>query len=86
MDIEAILKEEEELSKIVYIEDGFIIFKGCGVDHSFEYTISLLRCSTHQAILKWSYHLTEKTWITIPMLNRFIILATQEHNLRISLY
>ncbi|HGM6756491.1 hypothetical protein ACUNIY_24545 [Serratia sp. IR-2025] len=64
------------MTEQVRIEGEYIV-----INVSYEYNISLQACSTHQQILHWAWHLTEKTWMTTTALRRFIELACGYHKL-----
>ncbi|EOM1107950.1 hypothetical protein IMR62_004782, partial [Escherichia coli] len=53
----------------------------CGINVAYEYNIPLSTCSTHQQILNWVWHLTEKTWMTQNVTRRFIEVACGYHKL-----
>jgi hypothetical protein len=64
------------LAEQVKIVDDYIIINVC-----YEYPISLDTCTTHEGILHWAWHLTEKTWMTNEVLRRFIELACRHAGL-----
>lgn len=70
------MEREEELQKMVYVEEGHIV-----INVHYEYNIELGRCDTHAKIVAWAIHLTEKTWMTQEVLRRFMHLAMAEHGL-----
>ena len=63
--------EAEALSKQCYIDDDYVV-----LDEG-RYQIRVNRCATPEAILGWVYHLGEKTWVTAPILRRFVALTTR---------
>lgn len=69
-------EKQAELNKMVYIEEGHIV-----INVHYEYNVPLDRCDTHEKILAWALHLTEKTWMTMDVLERFIRLAMAQHGL-----
>jgi hypothetical protein len=82
------LMSMDELEK-QYKEHRRALEKQCYVDGedivinlADEYCVPLSRCSTPEAILGWVQHLAEKTWITVPVIERFIQLATQHHGIK----
>jgi hypothetical protein len=76
---EEMLAHGEQLSQQVSIQDGYLV-----INVAFEYPIELARCDTHAKILAWVVQLTDKTWITPEVVQRFIYLATQHHGLDLS--
>jgi hypothetical protein len=70
---------DERLSKQVSIQDGYIV-----INVAYEYPIELARCDTHAKILAWVVQLTDKTWITPEVVQRFVYLAVQQHGLDLS--
>lgn len=68
-----------ELHRICHIDRGYIVFK---IGDDAEYEIALSRCDTYQKILWWTFHLTEKNWMTVPLLRHFIRLACSHHGLK----
>jgi hypothetical protein len=70
------INEEKLLQSQVYVEDGHLI-----IDAGYEYAIELNRCNTNDKILGWVNQLSEKTWMTFPMLRRFIHLAQSTNGL-----
>lgn len=74
--VNSIIEEEKTLSEQVQIIEGHIV-----INVAYEYNISLDSCSTHQQILNWVWHLTEKTWMTQKVTRRFIEVACCHHKL-----
>jgi len=72
------LEEKKELARIVSIKEGHIV-----INMGFEYNISLKTISSEKDVLKWAHHLCEKTWLTIPVLRRFIEVAMSETGLKL---
>jgi hypothetical protein len=46
-----------------------------------DYPIGLGRCDTHEKIVGWVLHLSEKRWITVLMIEMFILTACDRHGL-----
>jgi hypothetical protein len=69
---------QEELERIVSIQGDHIVINVC-----YEYNISLSECTTHEQILRWVYHLCGKTWMTPPVLERFIAVACRANELEL---
>lgn len=67
---------EERLQRQVFLKDEHIVI--C-VD--YEYNIPLDACRTHKDILAWVLQLAEKTWMTMDVMERFILVACQEAGL-----
>lgn len=42
----------------------------------FDYDIALSRCSTPEKILQWVSHLSQKTWVTTEIIERFVAVAS----------
>lgn len=74
--VNSIIEEEKKLSEQVQIIEGHIV-----INVAYEYNIPLNSCSTHQQILHWVWHLTEKTWMTQKVTRRFIEVACGYHKL-----
>jgi hypothetical protein len=70
------LESDSLLAEQVKIVDDYIVINVC-----YEYTIPLATCSTHEEILHWVWHLTEKTWMTTEVLRYFIALACERAGL-----
>jgi hypothetical protein len=66
-----------ELERHVRIEDGCIVFTDAQ-----GYSISLDRVGDEAAILRWTYHLASKPWVTLPILKHFILLCCEHHHLK----
>jgi hypothetical protein len=67
----------------VYVDGEYIVFK---IPEDFadeDYEVALDRCSTPEAIHEWVRHLKPKKWVTEPMIQRFVQLATQHHGISI---
>ncbi|WP_158755343.1 hypothetical protein [Dyella sp. S184] len=77
-DFEKYKKHFEELAKTVLVKDGHIV-----INVHNEYNIALSSCNTHEKILGWVFHLTEKTWISRDVLRRFILVACHENGLKV---
>ena len=72
--LEELGEESAKLAEQCYIEgDAIVLSVGS------EYVIKLDRCSTPEALLEWVFHLTEKMWMTIPLMGRFVDLAAGHH-------
>lgn len=71
-----------KMEKAVFIDEGHIIIKvelDGGQLH--EYDIEVTRCDTPEKILAWCEHLTEKTWMNLPLMRRFIYVAHDANGL-----
>lgn len=68
-----------ELDRVCRIESGYIVFK---TDEVGEYEIALSRCDTYEKIVWWTFALSEKNWMTLPVLRHFIRLACSHHGLQ----
>ena len=73
---EAAKAERAEVERHVSIADGHIVF----ADEQ-GYTIAVDRVATEDAILRWTYHLANKPWMTLPILKHFIRLCCEHHHL-----
>jgi hypothetical protein len=62
--------------KVVYVTADEIV-----IDVGHQYKIALWRCSTQERILCWAAHLTEKHWMTMPIMRKFIRLCQKAHGL-----
>ncbi len=69
-------KHDALLNKQVFFADDHIV-----INVEYEYNIALSRCNTESKILSWVHHLTEKTWMTNEVMERFIEMACEAHNL-----
>jgi hypothetical protein len=65
------LTDLERRRNLVTADEGCITIHG-----PFEYEIELARCATAVAILQWVRHLSEKTWVTTEMIERFVDVAS----------
>jgi hypothetical protein len=63
---EAAKAERAEVERHVSIADGHIVF----ADEQ-GYTIAVDRVATEDAILRWTYHLANKPWMTLPISQAF---------------
>jgi hypothetical protein len=61
---------QDPVSRQCVIEEDMIVFTSPA-----RYEIRLDRCATAEQILSWVNHLAEKSWVTTPLLRRFIHLA-----------
>lgn len=81
-DIESIRKRAEEtreyLNKAVQVIDGYIV-----INVAYEYDIPIKECGTAERILGWVLQLSEKTWMTMEVLNRFVHVAAREAGVKI---
>jgi hypothetical protein len=78
-DLEKVYREHErDLSEKCYMDGEDIV-----INLADEYRVALSRCSTPAAILGWVDQLTQKTWITVPVIQRFVQLATEHHRITI---
>ena len=75
---EEMLQHEEQLRKQVYV-DGELLT----INVKYEYQIELARCDTLEKILAWVVHLSEKTWISPDVLERFVHVACRHHGLKL---
>jgi hypothetical protein len=67
----------------VYVDGEYIVFRLPEDCLDEDYHIALDRCSTPEAILQWVRHLKPKYWVTEPMIQRFVQLATEHHGIDI---
>ena len=75
---ENFIQSTQEDSEQVKIDGNDILISICSGE---PYLIALARCDTHDKILSWVQQLTEKTWMTLPALNRFIQIAQSHYGL-----
>jgi hypothetical protein len=73
-----LMRHIERLNQQCYVDGDHII-----INAGFEYPIALNRCDTTEKRLSWSFHLTEKTWMTTEVLRRFIDLVVMTNNIPI---
>lgn len=73
---EAYKKEQAELEVIVSIQGDYITITKGGV-----YDIPLAGCDTYKKIVAWTIQLTDKSWMSAQIVNRFVKLALEAHNL-----
>lgn len=71
--------ETEKIKALCWLEDGFVVLRTSGAD----YDIPLARCTNAEHLLGWVYQLSQKTWVTVPQLNRFITIVSQKQNISI---
>ena len=63
----------------VFIDnDGDIVFK---LPTGSIYEIEKTRCNTFPKIIGWVMHMTEKNWVTIEAIRKFIYLAAETNGL-----
>jgi hypothetical protein len=70
------IETENRLQKQVSVKEGHIV-----INVTYEYNIALDTCQSYKNILSWVLHLTEKTWMTTEVLERFIRVACHEAGL-----
>jgi len=75
--VELSIREKKELARLCRIEGDFFIFDAYGT----KYEVPLSECDSYPGILRWVEHLSQKSWITLPVLMRFIYLAREHHGL-----
>ncbi|CNK98437.1 hypothetical protein [Yersinia aldovae] len=76
--IKEIREEDERLARQIYIQDGYIT-----INVAYEYNISLEACATHEALLGWVVHLSDKTWMDLDLMKHFIQIAAHANKLEI---
>lgn len=72
IDAQEYMRREEELSRIVSVDDTHIVFHIPGDHIDGHYEIALSTCKTGEQIVSWIFHLTEKQWVDRDILRRFI--------------
>lgn len=77
LDTQDYLRREEELSRIVTINDNCIIFHIPGEHIDSEYDIALSSCKTAEQLVSWVFHLSGKQWVDRDILRRFIKIASE---------
>jgi hypothetical protein len=77
--LDEMFRNEERLAKQVFVKDKVLV-----INVKYEYRIELSRCDTHEKILAWAVHLSEKNWMDMDVLMRFIYVACKENNLKIT--
>lgn len=70
-----ILQREKEMDEFFEVDDDYITL--CGYYH-----IEKNRCANYESILNWVLHLSEKNWMDMPKLNRFIKIACASNGLK----
>lgn len=69
-------QREKELQKIIYVEGDTIT-----INAAYEYHIPVGRCCTHEKILSWVLHLSEKEWMDLELMERFVNVALSVNNM-----
>ncbi len=64
------------LISTLILNEEFLQLKG-------EVQISLKTISSEKDVLDWAHHICEKTWMTVPVLRRFIEVAVRESGLKL---
>lgn len=73
--MDAARKQRELMAKRVVVdEEGYIILDGW-------YEVEMSRCDTHEKILGWVLHLSEKDWADRAFLRHFVAVALSEAGL-----
>lgn len=67
-DHEQMLRRVRRVGRAIVFEDG-------------SYEVDLDLCRRHEDILAWVMQLCDKSWITPPMIRRFVLLATEASDL-----
>ncbi len=68
------------MGKKIYVEDGHIVIN---TKVGGKYRIALKRCNTYKKIIRWLLHLSEKTWMTVEIMEYFIIVACEANQIDI---
>lgn len=76
LDVEGYMRREEELSRIVTVDETHIVIHIPGDHIDGDYEISLSSCKTAEQIVSWIFHLTGKQWVDRDILRRFIKVAS----------
>jgi predicted transcriptional regulator len=71
-------RRRAKLDKTVYVKRHSIY-----INLAYEYEISLHQCDTLEKILEWCHFLSGKRWMTLEVLQRFMELAADVHELGI---
>lgn len=69
---------DAKLAEQVFVEGDLIV-----VNIQYRYEVPLSGCKSHEAVLNWCFHLSDKTWMTLDALMRFAYLACKENGLEI---
>lgn len=84
-DTEEYMRKQEELSRLVTVDDTHIVFHIPGNHVDAEYDIALNTCTNAEQIIGWIIHLTEKQWVDKQILRRFIKIATHHAGVKIEI-
>lgn len=76
LDFNEYLRREEELSRIVTVDETHIVIHIPGDHIDGDYEIALSTCKTGEQLVSWIFHLTEKQWMDRGILRRFIKVAS----------
>jgi hypothetical protein len=84
--------QREYMGEICRVHDGAIVIdvqrlmNDLHPDVSFgpnDYVIELGRCKDYGQVLGWTHHLCEKTWMSKPLLRRFVDVALEANSLKL---
>jgi hypothetical protein len=75
----------QALEKLIHVDGEYIVMKLPEGSTDDDYSVHLDRCSTPEAILAWVRSLSEKTWITVPVIHEFVRLATEHHGIKVQI-
>lgn len=73
-------REEDQLAKEIFIEEGFVVFECVGAGR---YSIELKRMRSYGRLLSWVYHLAGKPWMTPERLKYMMRLVGAHYGLKI---
>ena len=71
-------EHEARMAKAVSVEGDVIV-----INVSYKYEVETSRCDTPEKLLGWVVQLCEKSWMTCDVLERFILVAQKESDLKI---
>lgn len=74
------IKRQQELLKQCFIDGNSIVLM---MPHDEPYPIPLSECDSYAKILGLQLHLLDKNWMTTELVELFVLLVCEHHNLPI---
>jgi hypothetical protein len=74
-DLDKIYQGIKNLNDQIFIDGDVIVLYADTANEGSRYEIPRSKCAKADDILRWTYHLSEKTWMDRDMLSHFMFIA-----------
>ncbi|ORM96265.1 hypothetical protein [Pantoea septica] len=82
LDVQKFMEQRGYIASLVTVNGKHIIIKD-PEPNGWDYDVAISDCNTHEKILSWVMHLSEKNWVTKDIIRQFIRVSAHASGLKV---